>query len=56
MKKESIKKLQDNLDVLVEIHTNLINEGKFNEAYNVMKNVDAITRQLQYMGVTIITE
>lgn len=56
MKKESVKKLQDNLDVLVEIHTNLINEGKFNEAYNVMKNIDVITRQLKDWGIPIITE
>lgn len=56
MKKESINILQSTLDKLVEKHTSLINFRKYNKALNVMKNIEAVTRQLKDLGVSIIIE
>jgi hypothetical protein len=55
MNKESIKILQGNLDSLVRKYNILINDNSFNEALNIMKNIDAVTRELQYIGENVIT-
>lgn len=56
MKRENIIKLQRSLDNLIEIHNQLILSNKFNEALNVMKNIEAITRQLKDLDLPIIIE
>lgn len=56
MKQESINLLQDILDGLIKTYNNLIRNGKYNEALNVMKNVDMIVRQLKELGRTAIRE
>lgn len=53
MKKESIKLMQDNLDFLVQKHSELLRSGKYNEALNVMKNVDSMVRQLRELGISL---
>jgi len=56
MKKESVIELQKSLDKLISAHSKLISEGRINEAFNVMKNVESITRQLREFGVPITIE
>lgn len=56
MKRENIIKLQRSLDNLIEIHNQLILSNKFNEALNVMKNIEAITRQLREFDSPIVIE
>lgn len=56
MKQESIKLLQENLDMLVSLNSKLVHEGKFNDAFNVMKNFDCAVKQLASLNIPIIFE
>lgn len=56
MKQESVKLLQNTLDGLIKTYNNLLRDGKYNEALNVMKNVEMVIRQLKELGITTITE
>lgn len=47
MKQENINKLQKDMDMLIDIHSKLINKGDFGSALNVMKNIDMLTNQLK---------
>ena len=55
MKKNNVKVLQDKLDDLVEMYGKLIDKFNFNEALNVMKNIEIIIRQLQILGENVVT-
>ncbi|MDF2588205.1 MAG: hypothetical protein K0S41_2046 [Anaerocolumna sp.] len=55
MKQESIKLLQNNLDNLVTKYDLLIKNNNYNEALNVMKNIEIILRQLKELGVSAFT-
>lgn len=52
----SVKLLRENLDNLIKSHDTLIKQNKFNEAFNVMKNVHIITEQLRHLGFSVIDE
>ena len=56
MKQESVKLLQDLLDEMIKTYNDLLKDGKYNEALNVMKNVEMTIRQLKELGVSTITE
>jgi hypothetical protein len=51
MKQESVKLLQKNLDTLTNTYDQFIANGKYNEALNVIKNLEMVIRQLQHLGV-----
>jgi F0F1-type ATP synthase delta subunit len=49
MKQENIKKLQDDLDLLIEKHSQCIKNNDFGAALNIMKNIDYLTSQLKHV-------
>jgi len=57
MKQESLNLLQKNIDILSQKYDLAIKSDNFGEALNIMKNIDALTRQLDFIGqkVTITT-
>lgn len=50
MKQESLDLLQNNIDELTKKYDTLVKNNSFGEALNVMKNIDALTRQLDFIG------
>ena len=58
MKQESLNLLQKNIDILSQKYDLTIKSGNFGEALNIMKNIDALTRQLDFIGqkVTITND
>ncbi len=47
MKQESIKILQDDLELLIEKHSEFVKKNDFGSALNVIKNIDNLTSQLK---------